>query len=193
MSELVNPIVKVRFKEGITSLTECFYDCQKILKFSGNLFSRCSEVTDFNYCFQNCLPWASKSMAYIPKGLFSNCSNVTSFEGCFWRCYSIRNLPDDLFENNKEVNSFSSIFAYCNFSIIPENLFSSNTKVANFSNCFYSCQNLEVMPIDNDDTPIYNRNSPGKEGYSIVTKFSNCFQSCTKLQELYPDIPEDWK
>jgi hypothetical protein len=130
---LVNPVVKVRFKKGITYINYCFRNCN-LLSISGDLFRDYPEINSFRYCFQNCI------------GLTS----------------------------------------------IPKDLFKYNTKVTNFTYCFYRCGKLKTMPIDSDGTPIYNRSSPGKPEYSIVTDFGDCFNDCTSI-EGYDSIPERWK
>ena len=83
---------------------------------------------------------------------------------------------------------------YNSFSLneIPENLFSNNTAVTDFSRTFYYCTGLTGnVPTDTDGTPIYNRSTPGKEGYAVVTGYTECFYGCTGLTD-YDSIPSSW-
>ena len=146
------------------------------------------EISSLSSCFTGCT-----SLIAIPSNLFADCPNVTDFNFCFSRC-SLTIIPEKLFAGCPNVTSFYNCFDNClDLISIPKNLFTNNTKVTSFGSCFNACYDLEVMPIDSDGTPIYNRSGSGKEGYSIVTKFSSCFYSCKKLLEKYPDIPEDWR
>ena len=157
---LVNPVVKVRFKKGITYINYCFRNCN-LLSISGDLFRDYPEINSFRYCFQNCIGLTS-----IPKDLFKYNLEATDFGSCFYQCYNLTSIPEDLFMYNP--------------------------KVTNFTYCFYRCGKLKTMPIDSDGTPIYNRSSPGKPEYSIVTDFGDCFYNCRSI-EGYDSIPERWK
>ena len=103
-------------------------------------------------------------------------------------------VSENLFSNCTKVTDFSYTFQYCTgLTSIPANLFSNNTAVTKFSNTFRYCSGLTGnVPTDTDGTPIYNRSTPGKEGYAIVTSHANCFQDCTGLTD-YDSIPSNWK
>lgn len=182
--------VKVVFKRGLTSLSNCFSGgCDKLTSIPEDLFKDNPEVTNFESCFRGC-----EGLTSIPEKLFNNNSKVTSFSGCFQECTGLTSIPEGLFNNNSEVISFRSCFRSCyNLTSIPEGLFKNNTKVTSFTDCFSSDSKLTSnCPIDNDGTPIYNRSSPGKEGYSIVTDPYYCFLNCYQMAD-YGQIPSSWR
>ena len=145
-------------------------------------------VTNLQYCFQDCV-----SLTSIPENLFANNTAVTSFRNCFYGCTNLTSIPENLFANNTKVTDLQYCFQDCvSLTSIPENLFASNTEVTTFYACFYDCTSLTSRcPIDNDGTPIYNRNS-GKEGYVKVISYSKCFYNCTNMED-YDSIPDSWK
>ena len=173
-----------------------------------NLFSNNTAVTDFSETFYNC----TGLIGSIPENLFSNNTAVTSFGYTFSSCSGLTSIPENLFSNNKAVTSFfatfsgcsqltstavtsfNSTFRYCSgLTSIPESLFSNNTAVNNFGYTFASCSGLTGnVPTDTDGTPIYNRSTPGKSGYAIVTSYTNCFRNCSGLTD-YVSIPSSWK
>ena len=118
------------------------------------------------------------------------------YEG--WTGYADLNqlvlISENLFSNNTAVTNFEYTFQGCDgLTNIPANLFSNNTAVTNFDYTFASCAGLTgTVPVNNDGTPIYNRSTPGKEGYAIVTSYVNCFGNCTGLTD-YSSIPSGWK
>ena len=144
-------------------------------------------ITKFTNCF------LTSYLISIPGDLFSDNPEVTNFGYIFYTCSSLTSIPEDLFRYNPEATDFSACFYSCDsLTSIPENLFKYNTKITDFDNCFQDCKNLKTMPIDSDGTPIYNRSTPGKPGYSIVTNHYRCFLSCASI-EGYDLIPTDWK
>ena len=102
-------------------------------------------------------------------------------------------ISENLFSNCTKVTDFSWAFDYCyGLTSIPENLFSNNTTVTDFSGTFNNCTGLTGnTPVDSDGTPIYNRSTPGKEGYAVVTDYVYCFLNCTGLTD-YSSIPSSW-
>lgn len=185
---LSNPRVKVKFKSGITSVSDCFANCSSLIEISENLFSDNPEILSFRFCFYSC-----SSLISIPENLFINNTKVTDFSICFYGCASLTFIPENLFVNNTEIKNFEHCMYKCTSLItIPERLFANNRKVTNFSYCLGRNNNLQTMPIDSDNTPIYNRSGEGKEGYSIVTDHDDCFIECTNI-EGYDQIPIEWK
>lgn len=210
---LIDPVVKVKFKKGITSLLNCFQRCRSLTSIPGDLFSDNPEIGSFYQCFQNCtgltfIPedlfrynteigsfsncFEGCELTSIPKNLFRYNTKVNSFSGCFNGC-ELTSIPKDLFRYNPEVTEFRYCFSTNNgLTSIPEDLFMYNPKVTSFTYCFYGCGKLKTMPIDSDGTPIYNRSNLGKPGYSIVNDFGNCFYNCRSI-EGYDSIPSGWK
>ena len=184
---LIDPVVKVKFKKGITSLLNCFQRCRSLTSIPGDLFSDNPEIGSFYQCFQNCT-----GLTFIPEDLFRYNTEIGSFSSCFEGC-ELTSIPKNLFRYNTKVTEFRYCFSTNNgLTSIPEDLFMYNPKVTNFTYCFYGCGKQKTMPIDSDGTPIYNRSSPGKPGYSIVNDFGNCFYNCRSI-EGYDSIPSGWK
>ena len=208
--------VTIEFKEDVTNFSRCFLNCSGLTSIPENLFSTNTAVTDFSWCFQYCSGLTSipdnlftnntvvkyfthcfercRGLTSIPENLFANNTAITDFSGGFKGCKGLTSIPENLFTNNTAVTDFSGCFSGCTgLASIPANLFASNTAVTNFQECFYNCSGLKgSCPVDNDGTPIYNRNGEGKEGYVIVTSYGNCFYNCTGLSD-YSSIPTDWK
>ena len=208
--------VELKFKDDTTTLASGLSGCIELTSIPENLFSNCTDVTDFNWTFSDCY-----GLTNIPANLFSNNTAVTDFTGTFHSCTKLTSIPENLFSNNTAVTNFSFAFSGCGgLTSIPENLFSNNTAVTNFRSTFTNCDGLTSIPeklfsnnsavtnfsyafqfcygltgnvpVDNDGTPIYNRSTPGKEGYAMVSIQHNCFYSCTGLTD-YSSIPTDWK
>ena len=146
------------------------------------------DATTFYYCFYNC-----SGLTSIPENLFAANTAVTDFASCFRNCSGLTSIPENLFAANTAVTTFANCFQYCSgLTSIPGNLFAANTAVTTFTSCFFSCTNIATScPVDNDGTPIYNRQG-GKQGYSIVTSYNKCFFNCTKMAD-YASIPSGWK
>ena len=181
--------VELKFKDDATTLAACFSGCFQLTNIPDNLFSNCTDVTDFENTFYNCTGLTS-----IPENLFSNNTAVTNFYGTFQYCFGLTSIPENLFSNNTKVINFMSTFSNCNkLTSIPANLFSNCTAVTNFSYTFSYCRGLTGnVPTDTDGTPIYNRSGEGKDGYAIVTYYTDCFRNCTGLTD-YSSIPSRWK
>ena len=82
----------------------------------------------------------------IPEWLFSK--KVTNKKwGIFREAPKLNKIPENLFKNNVNVESFEGMFH--NFDILeelPENLFKYNTKVLNFNHTFLGFRNLKNIP-----------------------------------------------
>ena len=175
---------------AVTSFTSTFQYCSRLTSITENLFKYNTAVTSFYNTFDGCT-----GLTNIPENLFGNNIAVTSFSRTFNICHGLTgSIPENLFRYNTAVTSFYNTFAYCNgLTSIPENLFSNNKAVTSFSGTFQNCRGLTGnTPVDSDGTPIYNRSTPGKEGYAIVTGYTYCFGNCTGLTD-YSSIPSGWK
>lgn len=185
---LVNPVVKIRFKYWITKFTNCFRYCENLISIPEDLFSDNLGIVNLADCFEECT-----SLTSIPEGLFRYNPEVLNFYYCFKSCTSLTSIPKDLFRYNTKVTDFAGCFKMCyDLTSIPGDLFSYNTRVYNITDCFYGCSKLKTMPIDSDGTPIYNRSTPGKSGYSTVGYYGDCFYRCDSI-EGYSEIPSGWK
>ena len=207
--------VELKFKDDATTLASGFSGCSQLTSIPENLFSNNTAVTSFYTTFLNC-----SGLTSIPENLFSNNTAVTTFHNTFQICRGLTSIPENLFSNNTAVNSFYNAFDSCRgLTSIPENLFSHNTAVTNFYGTFQYCSGLTNIPenlfkyntavtdftrtfadctgltgnvpTDTDGTPIYNRSTPGKEGYAVVTNYTDCFGNCTGLTD-YSSIPSSW-
>lgn len=147
---------------NLANVPEMFEDCRSLKIVNADLFSNNKKILNFTHTFKNC-----KSITEIPIGLFDNNVDVTTFYGTFQGCSNLISIPSKLFENNKKVTAFSFTFSECNELSVS-------------------------VPIDSDGTPIYNRSTPGKNGYSKVNYTTSCFKNCTKLKD-YDNIPNEWK
>ncbi len=150
------------------SLRYLFGYCYNLSIINPNVFSRCTNLTDFSFCFYYC-----SSLTSIPIDLFRYNTAVTIFSGCFFRCSSLTSIPAGLFDNNTAVTNFTYCFSSCySLKTIPEHLFDNCINVTTFSNCFYGCSSLTSIP-----TNLFRYNTG-------VTDFSYCFQSCSSLTSI---------
>lgn len=155
------------------------------------LFAKCASLTNASYCFQKCtflkqVPaglfrenvalsnvsnlFIGSGITSVPEELFQNNPGITSFTNTFKECASLTEIPAGLFSTNLEVTSFSGTFNNCtSLELIPERLFSHNQKVTSFSSVFYECTALKSIP-----TGLFDENLN-------VTNFSKAFMNCTML------------
>lgn len=170
-----------------TSVLDLFSDCP-ITKIQQSIFKTFPDLISVDGCFNG------TKITTIPKDLFKYNPNIKDFSSCFKDCTLLTDVPEGLFDNCPNVENFASCFSNCtSLTVIPEKLFANNTKVTNFSSCFYNTP-ITVMPIDNDGTPIYNREDPpGKEGYAHVGLHSWCFSGANLPNDVHQAIPADWR
>ena len=115
-----------------------------------------------------------ENITSIPENLFKNNVEAQSFEDTFAGCKNITSIPENLFTHNVEVQSFRSAFANCHSIInIPEKLFRHNSEVRTFEGVFGNCINLTNIP---EDLFRYN---------TLVRDFSSAFSgnSITNIPE----------
>ena len=177
-----------KYNTAVTNFSETFYGCSGLTSIPETLFKYNTAVTTFTSTFYAC-----SQLTSIPANLFSNNTAVTSFSHTFNSCLGLTSIPANLFSNNTAVTSFYNAFNGCTgLTSIPANLFKYNTAVTDFMQTFLNCTSLTGnVPTDTDGTPIYNRSTPGKEGYAIVTSHTDCFYNCTGLTD-YSSIPSSW-
>lgn len=170
-----------------TSVLDLFSDCP-ITKIQQSIFKNFPDLISVDGCFNG------TKITTIPKDLFKYNPDIKDFSSCFKDCTLLTDVPEGLFDNCPNVENFASCFSNCtSLTVIPEKLFANNTKVTNFSSCFYNTP-ITVMPIDNDGTPIYNREDPpGKEGYAHVGLHSWCFSGANLPDDVHQAIPADWR
>ena len=131
---LINPVVKIRFKKGITRFSYCFLTSY-LISIPGDLFSDNPEVTNFGYIFYTC-----SSLTSIPEDLFRYNPEATDFSACFYSCDSLTSIPENLFKYNTKITDFDNCFQDCkNLKTMP--IDSDGTPIYNRS----TLENLDIV------------------------------------------------
>lgn len=115
----------------------------------------------------------------IPEWLFSK--KVTNkYFSYFTNCTNLERIPENLFKNYTNVESFPSIFSGCTaLKEIPENLFKHNVNVKTIHSMFDRCTNLERIPAN---LFKYNTN---------LEEVNRTFRGCTKIREIPENLFEN--
>ena len=115
----------------------------------------------------------------IPEWLFSK--KVTNkYFSYFTNCTNLERIPENLFKNYTNVESFPSIFSGCTaLKEIPENLFKHNVNVKTIHSMFERCTNLERIPAN---LFKYNTN---------LEEVNRTFRGCTKITEIPENLFEN--
>ena len=115
----------------------------------------------------------------IPEWLFSK--KVTNkYFSYFTNCTNLERIPENLFKNYTNVESFPSIFSGCTaLKEIPENLFKHNVNVKIIHSMFDRCTNLERIPAN---LFKYNTN---------LEEVNRTFRGCTKITEIPENLFEN--
>lgn len=115
----------------------------------------------------------------IPEWLFSK--KVTNkYFSYFTNCTNLERIPENLFKNYTNVESFPSIFSGCTaLKEIPENLFKHNVNVKLIHSMFDRCTNLERIPAN---LFKYNTN---------LEEVNRTFRGCTKIKEIPENLFEN--
>ena len=112
----------------------------------------------------------------IPEGLFKNNVNVETFDNTFYGCTGLTSIPEGLFKNNVNATNFRRIFEGCTgLTSIPEGLFKNNVNVKGFYSTFNGCTGLTSIPEG-----LFKNNVN-------ATNFEMTFVGCTGLTS----IPEE--
>lgn len=123
------------------SFSTAFRDCKALASIPENLFAGCTLVTDMSQVFTNCF-----SVVSIPEGLFKCCPKIWNCDSAFKGCRSVREIPAKLFENNGEIRTFAQTFKGLAIDKLPEHLFDNCPNVQSFNGTFLSCRLLEKVP-----------------------------------------------
>ena len=129
----------------------------------------------------------------IPEWLFSK--KVTDKElGGFYIAPKLNKIPENLFKNNVNVESFEGMFENCDIlEELPENLFKYNTKVLNFNTTFLGCRNLKNIP-----SSLFKYNTEVKEftytfkGTPLNSIPEDLFKYNTKVESFEYTFSECW-
>ena len=109
----------------------------------------------------------------IPEGLFKNNVNVETFDNTFYGCTGLTSIPEGLFKNNVNATNFRRIFEGCTgLTSIPEGLFKNNVNVKGFYSTFNGCTGLISIPEG-----LFKNNVNVKGFYST-------FNGCTGLTSI---------
>lgn len=166
-----------------------FIACDSLTTLPNNLFKYNTKLAHFNNAFQECI-----SLSTLPSDLFAYTTDLSVLYCTFENCSSLTEIPEGFFDNNPNITCLFHTFINCiSLKTIPIKLFAKNKKIDSMGYTFAHCKNLiSPCPIDEDNTPIYNRSGSGKSGYAIVSPYTHCFLDCTKMAD-YDSIPSDWK
>ena len=213
---LLSTNIQVRNANGM------FQYCENIIAIPVNLFKNNTKVQNINNIFSNCsniteIPedflsgltllndisnaFYRTNITEIPATLLDSCESIKNFSYAF-AFTPIVSVPQGLLKSSDDYrtgytgSNFVGMFYDCSLlTTIPSDLF-ANVEIYDISNCFYNCISLtSACPIDKDNTPIYNRMSPGKKGYAVISeasRYKNCFYNCMQMSD-YDSIPASWK
>ena len=199
-----HPSKKVAIKFGcdlpvITSLKQCFKDCENLVQ--APIIPE--SVTDMKGCFFNCTSLTKPPV--IPEGVksmhttFSGCielieapeipKSVEDLTACFIRCKKLTKMPKISEGVKKMERTFSECEKLTEVSELPESL-------ENMLKCFYGCVALEKTPFIPNNVKnmqeCFNGCKALKKVTNIpenVTNMRGCFNGCELLTEV-PDIPQ---
>ncbi|MDR1755787.1 MAG: fimbrillin family protein [Culturomica sp.] len=108
------------------------------------------------------------SLSNIPGDLFEGCTNGKEF-GSLFDGTAIQTIPVGLFDDCVNAENFGGVFSNTPIQSIPGNLFANCSKVLSFGPAFANCTSLTAIPSD-----LF-ANCPN------VTSFDNVFMGCTNL------------
>ena len=116
----------------------------------------------------------------IPEGLFKNNVNVETFANTFYGCTGLTSIPENLFEHNVKATYFGYAFYGCTgLTSIPEGLFKNNVNATFFfGSTFSGCTGLTSIPEG-----LFKNNVN-------ATYFGSTFNRCTGLTSIPEKIIE---
>lgn len=180
------------FKTDVDAdLSECFSQTY-ITSLSKGFFSTLQSISNIQGMFSNC-----RVLGSLPTELFIRGGDVTDASNFCSGCAALASIPEDLFYYfGNNLTNVSSAFMNSNLLEIPDNLFDNNKQIQNFSQCFMHSDSLTSKLTGNtpngiDNIELWNR--AGTEGYPISINGTDCFKNCINLEE-YKNytIPMDW-
>lgn len=109
----------------------------------------------------------------IPENLFKNYTNVESFPSIFSGCTALKEIPENLFKHNVNVKTIHSMFERCtNLERIPANLFKYNTNLEEVNRTFRGCTKITEIPEN-----LFENNTKLK-------KLTMVFDGCKEIKSL---------
>lgn len=179
---------------------DMFYGCIALKAVPERLFSRCTRVRTFKYCFLGCA-----SLENVGDAVFDGCFNCTTFQGCFSGCSSLRHIPVNTFAGCSAVTGMISCFNSSGLTEIPAGIFDDMTSCGNWQATFSDCYSLTTVPVNlftnipdggsfqscfSDDYGITSL-VPDLWNTHSSASHSSCYRGCTNAAN-YSQIPADW-
>lgn len=135
--------IRIRFKDGLKSVSKAFYGCSDLYSIPSDLFDSLIDVEDFSGCFSGC-----RKLSEVPEDLFMYNSKMKNASNIFYGCQFIT-VPSLLFYYNNLVEDFSSAFESCSHLMeVPSSFFSSFSSCVNMSCVFKNCISLKTVPYN---------------------------------------------
>lgn len=173
-----------------TTFDKAFSGCWRIVTLPEDLFKYCPNVETFYATFEQC-----QSLGGIPEKLFENNTKVTSFSYLFSNGKIAEAIPSSLFANCPEVSTFDHAFYYCGIKDIPVDLFDNNRRVVNFSATFCGLYGEATSEspytiIDGVKYHLYERHINPDE-FKNPEQHASCFHGNRWTD--FDSMPSDWK
>lgn len=93
-------------KTRLMDLRECFFECKQLESIPPTLLEGCSNLRRVDSMFARCM---SDKLISVPEGLFDDCVNLKSVTNVFFMCRNLKNIPNNLFRNCKNVENTNII------------------------------------------------------------------------------------
>ena len=125
----------------------------------------------------------------IPDKLFANCINVQSFDECFHDCDNLETIGNHVFAGCSNVDTFRNCFSECQrLETIGKDIFKDCEKVTDYVGTFSNCSSLTGNA---PELWLLGTNSE-TNGYQGYPDGDACFYGCSSLDN-YSEIPNYWK
>ena len=89
-------------KRRLMDLSECFFECKQLESIPPTLLEGCTNLRSVNAMFGRCM---SDKLTSVPEGLFDDCINLKDATNVFVMCQNLKNIPNNLFRNCKNVEN----------------------------------------------------------------------------------------
>lgn len=172
--------------EDVSHMFEGNYDLRDI---GPGLFKNCPNIKTFECTFRQC-QLSNKSL----EGIFGGCREAVNFNYTFASC-AFNALPSDLFAGCPKAQHFERTFAACeNLRDIPEDLFQNNFEAFDFVGTFFNCRKLRgetpSVEIGGKKYKLWELTGKGDVKAHVKTNGRQCFKGCSaEYGEL---IPKYW-
>ncbi len=182
----------------INSLSSAFNGTSSLTTIPANLFESVIDITSVSYMFYN------SGITEISGDFFNEFTSTTDFSHIFRGCDSLTSIPDNLFEENIDIEDLSYSFFNSGITEIPEGLLDNNINIINVKHMFQDCADLITIPVDLfkyniDLDPIENTFSgcssivslPSTIFSTVSSKdiyLSGTFKDCTSLTSIPSDF-----